>query len=106
MTDETKNVSKLTPEQIKGVEEFNIGGDAYTLRDEVEIPDKGIENWVSIPIDQSVVVTLTRGDFDRLYFSMMQMSASSTMLAQTIRLLSFGDLEGANASHRKASELI
>lgn len=106
MNDEPpKNVTKLTPEQIKGIEEFNIGGREYTVNDTVEIPSEVVSYWTSIPLDQNVFITLTRGDLDRLYFAITQMNAATTTLTETIRLWSFGDADGANASFRKTTEL-
>lgn len=106
MSDETPNPPKLTPEEIKGIEDFNVGGPDYMVRQAVEIPETAIKNWINIPLEQNVTIDLKRADYDRLYFCMAQMSATSFMLAQTIRLLSFQDLEGANAAHKKAHELV
>lgn len=96
---------KLTPEQIKGVEEYTIGAPDYMLRAPVPIPDDTVARWTAIPLDKPVNVTLTRGDFDRLYFAVTQMNAASTLLSQTIRLITFGDIDGANAAHRKSIEM-
>lgn len=97
---------KLTPEQIKGIQDFTIGAPDYMVRDQVTIPDDAVSHWTDIAVDKPVSLTLTRGDFDRLYFAITQMNASSTFLAQTIRLITFGDIPAADATHRKAQEMI
>lgn len=107
MSDEQPpEVPKLTPEQIRGIQEFTIGAPDYMIRDQVAIADDAVSHWTDIPVDKPVSITLTRGEFDRLYFAITQMNAGSTLLSQTIRLITFGDIAAADATHRKASEMI
>ncbi|MDB5579648.1 MAG: hypothetical protein JWR80_4824 [Bradyrhizobium sp.] len=106
MTDEPYlGGSKLTPEQIKNVEDFVIGGPEYMDGQQVIIPAETIDRWTGIPLDAKVAIHVTRGDLDRLYFCFTQMAASSTMIQETARLLNFGDTDGANITHRKAAVL-
>ena len=105
MSEEAPNGPRLNPDQLKGIEDFNIGGEYYTLKELVQIPEVAVTNWVNIPLTCQVTLNLTRGDLDRLYFSITQMSAATTMLSETVRLISFGDTVGANVAIKKTSEL-
>lgn len=107
MSDEVpQDPGKLTPEQLKGIESFNIGGPEFTIIDQVAIPESVVQRWTSIAADQNVVVTLSRGDLDRLYFSLTQISAALTCSQQTMRFMNFGDMAAADVSFRKGNELI
>lgn len=98
--------AKLTPEQLKTIEDFNIGGPEFTITEQVAIPESAAQKWTSISADQSIVISLTRGDFDRLYFSLTQLSAALTCSQQTMRFVSYGDTSAADVSFRKGNELI
>lgn len=108
MADEEKppEYVKLTPEQMQMLAAFNIGGPEFTIKEQVPIEDEVVQRWTSIPVDQTVAVVLTRGDLDRLYFSLTQMSAALTSVQQTLRFMSFSDNEAAGVSFQKGNELI
>jgi hypothetical protein len=106
MSDEQQPPPKLTPEQIQGIKDFGIGGPDFTVHETVEIGADAVSHWTSIPPETPVVLRLTRVDFDRLYFAIAQMNAAHTMLAETVRLMSFGDNAAAYATFEKAREMI
>lgn len=62
------------------------------------IPDAAIQKWISIPSEQRVVVSLSRGSLDNWYFSM-----SSAIEAQTAALAAFANFsQGKQADAEEA----
>jgi hypothetical protein len=105
MSDEQQPPPKANARANTGIKDFNIGGPDFTLQEQVEIGADAVSHWTSIPPETPVVLRLTRGDFDRLYFAITQMNAATTMLAETVRLMSFGDNAAALATFEKARQM-
>ena len=66
------------------------------------IDEEAIKRWLKIPVAAEVQISLSRGDFDSLFFSMASLFNSQINLHQTMVEQSLGNLEEANSCFRAA----
>lgn len=72
---------------------FERAGPQIPLRD---IPDESIARWTAIPENAPVVLNLTRGEVDHLYFTMQAMQTSIIGFQMSMAAWIAGNPEAAN----------
>lgn len=68
------------------------------------IPQDLIDKWLSLPANEPVSVTLTRGDFDRLYNAFDAVIAAQAQFQQAMVAYTNGEDEAANLLHQTANQ--
>jgi hypothetical protein len=100
--DPPQEPTRLTPEQIKGIGELQIGSGPFADPNNYSIPEEAVKYWTSIPEEQKVFLAVSRRDMDHLFFFFAQQNGAVSMLQGALQAYSHGDLPAADAFFAKS----
>lgn len=93
MTDSTDPNDPVQAEIQRAIAFSEQGGGPTQIR---KIPEEAIERWTSIPPEAPVVLNLTRGEVDHLYFTLQAMQSSIVGFQMSMTAWTNGNSEAAN----------
>ncbi len=72
----------------------------------VQIPVESIAKWTAIPANERVVLTITRADFDNLYFAVQKLAFSHLNLETAFALWTQNDMNGAQQNFDRSKTVL